>query len=189
MNLRERQETLAIARVYLDGLGYAAVNEHQRDPVTWETEGLEAKFMRGRLVGAVLHAIGAHQGAAWGLHHWVSHHEAILLAERIGRYRGLFVSGKIKPPAKPSDGWKWLNNILEGLALDRDIITTCNGNACRISPASMGRMQTDTTPAYRRFSPRGGYPANFSEVSFLSCGIRPRHDTTALWRSMIEEEE
>ena len=175
MNLREQQQHLAIARVYLDGMGYAAVTEHGRDVVAWEGPhgrgGLRQTFARARMVAAVLHALGAFSVADYGTHHWVSRQHTRSLGEKVGRHRGLFRVSRLQPPASPSETWGWLVRLLSALGLELDYHED-DGRHLRISPASFSQMIQATSADYRRFTPRGAYAPNYSEVSFLNCGIR-----------------
>ena len=182
MNLRQQQQHLAIARVYMDGLGYAASTEAGRDIVAWEgvrgSGGLKQTFARARMVAAVLHAMGGFSVADYGRHHWMSREHARSLGEKIGQHRGLFMYCKLKPPSSPSDAWGWLVRLLEALGLEVDYHGPLAGTHLRIYPASYASMLNQTEPDYRRFSPRGAYAPNYSEVSFLSCGVRAQPDLT-----------
>ncbi len=186
MNLRDRQRTAAVAFVYLDGVGYASRAEHGRDPVRWTATGMETLFSRARMLAAVLHSLGVRSGVQLPdqPHHWLSQEHAKRLGKKIGRHRGLFVASRLKPPESPEETWEWLQKLLCAFGLDIDLL---DDEYLRIQPRSLDDLLSTTELEYRRFSPRGAYQTNWSQIAFLDFGLGPRPDLSRRWWDSEEE--
>lgn len=191
MNIRDKHHALALARVYLDGNGYTATNEASKSPGAWVSDSLRVAFLRGRLIGALLHAIGVYPQSGYGADYWASREDIRRLGIAIGQRRGLFLSGKMKPPGSMDVGdvWPWLIKLLTSLGLEVDTAhCPSRGLHLRVNPLSVSKMLAATQPAYERFSPNGGQP-NYSEVNFMDFGILSRPSVTNVWLAAQEEAE
>ncbi len=177
-SLRQRQETFAAARVYLDGVGWGAVTEAGKNPQAW-VDGLAETYSRGRMVAAVLHGLGVQRVNNWGNHHWFSAENARQMGVKIGRYRGLMMTSKLRPPTSPGKTLGWLLQLLDHLGLDVDQVEHDGQRFYRVRPLTLGQLLQQSEPTYQRFLPRGQYTPNLSEVSFLHVGVPWKPELTA----------
>ena len=163
--------TFAYARVYLDGLGYAARNAAALEPVSFRTS--EKRIARARIVAAVLLSLHVTPSTSYGRHHWFGEEHLERLAIEIGKRRGTIMAHGIQPPTRRSVH-EWITELLGTFDITLEHKSGKGGPLYRLHPESVAVALSQSEEAYQRLSPSSAYVPNPSEASLFTIGIRAR---------------
>ena len=162
----------AYARIYLDGLGYAARNAAALEPITLRT--CEKRIHRARIVAAVLLALHVCPATSYGRRHWFNAVHLERLAIEVGKRRGAIMAHGIQAPTRTSV-LSWLVELLSAFDLTLEEKTDSTGvTVYRLHPESIASALSQSEEDYRRLSPSSAHTPNPSEASLFTVGIRER---------------
>ena len=164
--------TFAYARIYLDGLGYAARNAAALEPVSFRTS--EKRINRARIVAAILLALHVCPATSWGRRHWFGSSHLERLAIEVGKRRGAIMAHGIQAPSRASV-LGWLVELLSTFDLTLEERTDSTGaTVYRLHPESIVSALSQSEEDYQRLSPSSAHTPNPSEASLFTVGVRAR---------------